>query len=64
MQSIIEQVWNDRELLQNSEVIESIKEVISMLNQGKLRVAEPNNNSWIVNEWIKKAILLYFQIHA
>lgn len=62
MQSIIEQAWNDRELLQNSEVIESIQEVISMLNLGKLRVAEPNNNSWIVNEWIKKAILLYFQI--
>lgn len=62
MQSIIEQAWNDRELLQNSKVIESIQEVISMLNLGKLRVAEPNNNSWIVNEWIKKAILLYFQI--
>lgn len=62
MQSIIEQAWNDRELLQNIEVIKAIQEVISMLNQGTLRVAEPNNNSWIVNEWIKKAILLYFQI--
>lgn len=62
MQSIIEQAWNNRELLQNSEVLKSIHEVISLLNQGKLRVAELNNNSWIVNEWLKKAILLYFQI--
>ncbi|MGQ9846033.1 MAG: 2,3,4,5-tetrahydropyridine-2,6-dicarboxylate N-succinyltransferase [Bacteroidales bacterium] len=62
MQKIIEQAWNDKELLQDSKVVKAVHEVISMLNQGKLRVAEPNNNSWIVHEWIKKAILLYFQI--
>lgn len=62
MQSIIEKAWNNKELLQEKEVIETIQEVILQLNDGSIRVAEPQGNTWIVNEWIKKAILLYFQI--
>ncbi|NSW46300.1 MAG: 2,3,4,5-tetrahydropyridine-2,6-dicarboxylate N-succinyltransferase [Bacteroidales bacterium] len=62
MQTIIENAWNDKSLLQNEEVKKSILDVISLCNEGKIRVAEPVNESWVVNEWVKKAILLYFQI--
>jgi len=62
MQTIIENAWNDKSLLQNEEVKKSILDVISLCNEGKIRVADPNNESWVVNEWVKKAILLYFQI--
>ncbi len=60
---IIENAWNNRELLKESSVQEAIKEVIEQLDKGKLRVAEPlANGSWQVNEWIKKAVILYFPI--
>ncbi|MCC2666299.1 MAG: dapD [Gammaproteobacteria bacterium] len=42
---------------------EAIQHVVSLLDQGKIRIAEKINNEWQVNEWIKKAILLYFRIH-
>ncbi|HOU97842.1 MAG TPA: 2,3,4,5-tetrahydropyridine-2,6-dicarboxylate N-succinyltransferase [Bacteroidales bacterium] len=62
MQNLIEKAWNNKELLQDKEVIEAIQKIILQLNDGSIRVAEPQGNTWIVNEWIKKAILLYFQI--
>ena len=62
MKSIIEKAWDDRSLLKEHEVQQTIKSVIDELDQGRLRVAEPINGGWQVNEWIKKAVILYFPI--
>lgn len=58
----IEQAWENRELLKNKEVKEAIDAVVALLDKGKLRVAEPLDGKWVVNEWIKKAVILYFPI--
>ncbi|MFC4720907.1 2,3,4,5-tetrahydropyridine-2,6-dicarboxylate N-succinyltransferase [Geojedonia litorea] len=62
LQNIIENAWNDRSLLTDKETIDSIKSVIDLLDQGTLRVAQPTANGWQVNEWVKKAVVLYFPI--
>ena len=62
MQKIIEAAWENRELLKESATQNAIREVIELLDKGKLRVAEPMGNEWKVNEWIKKAVILYFPI--
>ena len=62
LQSIIEKAWNDRTLLQEKLTIDAIKEIIDLLDTGILRVAEPKDGIWQVNEWIKKAVVLYFPI--
>lgn len=63
LQEKIEQIWADRSLLQSSESQQSIEEIIALLDEGKLRVAEPlANGEWQVNEWVKKAVILYFPI--
>ena len=62
LQKIIEKVWNDRSLLTDYVHINAIREVISLLDEGKLRCAEPINSGWQVNEWVKKAVVLYFPI--
>jgi 2,3,4,5-tetrahydropyridine-2-carboxylate N-succinyltransferase len=62
-QKLIEQVWENRELLKDLSVQKTIEEVIEQLDKGKLRVAEPlSNGQWQVNEWVKKAVILYFPI--
>jgi 2,3,4,5-tetrahydropyridine-2-carboxylate N-succinyltransferase len=61
-ESIIEEVWDKRELLNEQHVKNAIREVIDLLDKGKIRVAEKTNNIWLTNEWIKKAVLLYFLI--
>lgn len=58
----IESVWNDRSLLQESSFREAIGEVIELLDKGLIRVAAPGANGWEVNEWVKKAVILYFPI--
>ncbi len=62
LKHIIETIWNDRNLLSDPEFKSRVREVIQLLDSGKIRVAEKINEEWIVNEWIKKAILLYFPI--
>lgn len=62
LQQQIEKAWNDRSLLQTSETQEVIREVIEQLDKGVLRVAEPEGDKWKVNEWVKKAVILYFPI--
>jgi 2,3,4,5-tetrahydropyridine-2,6-dicarboxylate N-succinyltransferase len=62
MQNIIEEAWENRELLKKKKTQETVREVISLLDKGKIRVAEPSANGWKVNEWIKKAVILYFPI--
>lgn len=62
LQGIIEKAWDNRELLKDSDIQKAIREVIDLLDSGKVRVAEPTENGWKVNEWIKKAVVLYFPI--
>jgi len=62
LQQTIEQIWDNRELLQNQESQDAIREVIKQLDLGQLRVAEPTDNGWQVNEWVKKAVVMYFPI--
>ncbi|MEO0042335.1 MAG: hypothetical protein RL329_1783 [Bacteroidota bacterium] len=62
-QKIIEQAWVDRTMLKNEVVKNTIREVIELLDKGKLRVAEPTENgTWATNDWVKKAVILYFPI--
>ena len=58
---LVENAWQNRELLQQEMTKELIRELIDLLDKGKLRVAEKINNEWKVNEWIK-TIILYFII--
>jgi 2,3,4,5-tetrahydropyridine-2-carboxylate N-succinyltransferase len=59
---IINRAWKNRELIKNEEVKGTILEVINDLDLGKIRVAEPDGDDWKVNEWVKKAVVLYFPI--
>jgi 2,3,4,5-tetrahydropyridine-2-carboxylate N-succinyltransferase len=59
---IIEKTWNDRKLLHDAPVQQAIRAVIEELDKGRLRVAEPVAGGWQVNEWVKKAVILYFPI--
>jgi len=61
-QSNIESAWENRALLKDKNVIASIKQTIDELDKGKIRIAEKLNSIWRINEWIKKAIILYFVI--
>jgi 2,3,4,5-tetrahydropyridine-2-carboxylate N-succinyltransferase len=62
MKELIEKVWENREMLQESAVQESIRQVIKELDAGKIRVAEPTATGWMVNDWVKKAVIMYFPI--
>ena len=62
LREIIEQTWDNRELLKSEASQNAIREVIEQLDKGVLRVAEPNGDDWNVNEWVKKAVVLYFPI--
>lgn len=62
LRELIEKAWEDRSLLACTETIEAIKKVIQLLDEGQLRVAQPSQNQWVVNDWVKKAVLLYFPI--
>lgn len=62
LQSIIEKAWDNRTLLQEEETQNTIREIIALIDSGKLRVAEPIDNGWQVNEWVKKAVVMYFPI--
>jgi 2,3,4,5-tetrahydropyridine-2-carboxylate N-succinyltransferase len=62
MQATIEQAWENRELLKEPSVQKIIRSVIEELDKGRLRIAEPAGNTWKVNDWVKKAIILYFPI--
>ncbi len=62
LRSIIEKAWDNRELLKEESTVNAIREVVDSLDAGTLRVAEPTENGWQVNEWVKKAVVLYFPI--
>ena len=56
------EAWDNRDLLQEQETIDAIRTVVSKLDSGELRCAEPTENGWQVNEWVKKGVVLYFPI--
>lgn len=62
LQQTIENIWDNRDLLQNEDSQKAIREVVSLLDSGELRVAQPTENGWQVNEWVKKAVVMYFPI--
>lgn len=62
LQKQIEAAWEQRELLQEAETQEAIREVIDLLDKGELRCAEPSADGWIIQEWVKKGVVLYFPI--
>jgi 2,3,4,5-tetrahydropyridine-2,6-dicarboxylate N-succinyltransferase len=58
----IEQVWENRSLLSEPGYKEAVRRVVDFLDKGALRVAEPGLSGWVVNEWVKKAVVLYFLV--
>ena len=61
-QQLIERAWQNRDLLKNEDVRAAIRNTIEKLDKGQIRIAEPKDGQWVVNEWIKKAVILYFPI--
>lgn len=59
---IIEKAWENRELLKDAETQQAIRSIIEQLDKGSLRVAQPEGDKWQVNDWVKKAVILYFPI--
>ncbi|SHN45185.1 2,3,4,5-tetrahydropyridine-2,6-dicarboxylate N-succinyltransferase [Chitinophaga sp. CF418] len=62
LKELIKAAWENRALLQESQYSDAVKCVIEAVDKGKSRVAEPGENGWVVNEWVKQAILMYFSI--
>ena len=58
----IETAWENRELLKEKATQDAIRDVIEQLDKGSLRVAEPTDDHWQVNDWVKKAVIMYFPI--
>lgn len=58
----IQEAWGNRELLKDATYTDAVKAVIEEVDKGRLRVASPGENGWVVNEWVKQAILMYFGI--
>lgn len=63
LQNIIEKAWDDRSLLAKNETREAIREVVRLLDKGEIRIAEKIEGRWIVNEWLKKAVIMFFPIN-
>ncbi|AUC84886.1 2,3,4,5-tetrahydropyridine-2,6-dicarboxylate N-succinyltransferase [Polaribacter sp. ALD11] len=62
IREIIESAWENRDLLKEQNTVDTIRKVVDLLDKGELRVAEPTTGGWQVNEWVKKAVVLYFPI--
>ena len=62
MKELILEAWSNRELLKDRKYSDAVRHVIEELDKGILRVASPASNEWVVNEWVKQAILMYFGI--
>ncbi len=61
-QEMITAAWADRELLKHIDYSNAVEAVIEEVDKGRLRVASPGPDGWVVNEWVKQAILMYFAI--
>lgn len=62
LKKLIEEAWSNRELLQSNTHSDAVRAVIEEVDKGRLRVASPEQDKWVVNEWVKQAILMYFGI--
>ena len=62
LQKIVEEAWDHREMLHKDELKEAIFHVVDQLDRGEVRVAEKGKKGWIVNDWVKKAVILYFPL--
>lgn len=62
MKELILEAWNNREILKEANYTNAVKAVIEEVDKGRLRTASPSENGWVVNEWVKQAILMYFSI--
>jgi len=62
LKKLIDQAWEDRKLLEYNEYITAIDTVVERLDKGEIRVAELIGGRWHTNDWIKKAVILYFPI--
>ena len=60
IKNIIKNAWDDRSLLKKEETKNAINYVIKKIDLGEIRVAEKKNNKWHTNDWVKKAVILYF----
>ena len=58
----INEIWENRSLLKEDKHQQCIREVIDLLDAGKLRVAQKEGDVWMINEWVKKAVVMYFPI--
>ena len=63
LQNIIEKAWDDRSLLAKNEAKDAIREVVRLLDKGEIRIAEKIDGQWVVNEWLKKAVIMFFPIN-
>ena len=62
MKELILEAWNNRELLKDRKYADAVRAVIEEVDKGRLRTAQPTENGWVVNEWVKQAVLMYFAI--
>lgn len=62
LKSTIETAWENRELLKEASTVKAIEQVIEEIDKGRLRTAQPIGDDWQVNEWVKKAVVMYFPI--
>jgi 2,3,4,5-tetrahydropyridine-2-carboxylate N-succinyltransferase len=63
-QDLIDAAWEERAMLDDAAVRRAVEEVIGALDRGLLRVAYREGDEWVVNEWVKKAVILYFPMRA
>ncbi|APD05969.1 2,3,4,5-tetrahydropyridine-2,6-dicarboxylate N-succinyltransferase [Flavobacteriaceae bacterium UJ101] len=64
IKNIIEKAWDNRDLLKEQSTQDAVRKIVSLLDKGEIRVAEPVGDQWQVNEWVKKAVVMYFPIQA
>ena len=62
LQQLIQEAWNNKELLKETRHSEAVSAAIEEVDKGRLRAASPSEKGWVVNEWVKQAILLYFRV--
>ena len=62
MKELIDIVWNNRDLLKEKKYSDAVKSTLEKLNKGEIKVAEKIDSKWIVNEWVKKAVILFFPL--
>jgi len=62
LKPLVTEAWLNRELLKDETHTENLRTVIEEIDKGRLRVADKVGDEWVVNEWVKQAILMYFSI--